>query len=84
PALDAGGLVEIDPEDDVVWEEQPRIEVVGVQRASQRPGRAGARRSGLLLGLAPRRGTRWFVLSVNRQAQFSSHLIRNRLAMRPP
>ncbi len=33
-ALDAGGLAEIDPDAAVVWEEQPRVDVVGVQRAS--------------------------------------------------
>ena len=33
-ALDVGGLAEIDPDAAVVWEEQPRVDVVGVQRAS--------------------------------------------------
>ena len=35
-ALDTGGLAEIDPDAAVVWEEQPRADVVGVQRASPR------------------------------------------------
>lgn len=35
-SLDAGGLAEIDPDAAVVWEEQPRVDVVGVQRASPR------------------------------------------------
>ena len=35
-ALDAGGLAEVDPDASVVWEEQPRVDVVGVQRASPR------------------------------------------------
>ena len=33
-ALDAGGLAEIAPDVAVVWEEQPSVDVVGVQRAS--------------------------------------------------
>ena len=43
-----------------------------------RAWRAGTRRSGFLLGLAPRRRTRWFSLSLNRLTHFSSQLLRNR------